>query len=96
MVFGFSVDHLSLSLSPTQVNLSVRSIMNFPTCSLWIFVARTDVAFMMHTIPHILRMSHFPFEERVLAIDTAPLSGDKLLRPGIGTMEELRTLTQNY
>ncbi|WP_353932995.1 hypothetical protein WJM97_10595 [Okeanomitos corallinicola TIOX110] len=35
-------------------------------------------------------MSKFNFSERVLAIDTAPLSGDKLLRPGIGTLEQLR------
>jgi hypothetical protein len=61
-----------------------------PSCSLWIFVARTDIPFMMHTIPHLVRMSHFPFEERVLVIDTAPLSGDKVNRPGIGSMEDLR------
>lgn len=68
--------------------------MDFPSCSLWIFVARTDVSFMMHTIPHLVKMSNFPFEERVLAVDTAPLSGDKILRSGIGTMEELKNLTQ--
>ena len=61
-----------------------------PSCSLWILVARTDVSFMMHTIPHIVRMSNFPLQERVLAIDTAPLSGDKVSRPGVGTMSELR------
>jgi hypothetical protein len=64
--------------------------MVFPSCSLWILVARTDIPFMMHTIPHLVRMSNFPFKERVLAIDTAPLSGDKLQRPGIGTMAQLR------
>ncbi|MDJ0649847.1 MAG: hypothetical protein QNJ60_14225 [Xenococcaceae cyanobacterium MO_188.B19] len=65
-----------------------------PSCSLWIMVARTDVAFMMHTIPHLVRMSNFPFEEKVLAVDTAPLSGEKVNRPGVGTMEELRNCTQ--
>lgn len=64
--------------------------MTFPSCSLWMFVARTDVSFMMHTIPHLVRMSHFPFEEKVLTIDTAPLSGEKTMRPHIGTMEQLR------
>jgi hypothetical protein len=39
-------------------------------------------------------MSNFPFTERVLVIDTAPLSGDKIGRQGIGTMEELRKNTQ--
>ena len=45
---------------------------------------------MMHTIPHLVRMCRFPFVEKVLFIDTAPLSGDKILRPGIGTLEALR------
>lgn len=65
--------------------------MSRPSCSLWILVARTDLPFMMHTIPHLMRMSHFDFIERVLAVDTAPLTGDKVGRPGIGTMEQLRT-----
>lgn len=64
--------------------------MKLPTCSLWIMVARTDIPFMMQTIPHLIKMSNFPFEEKVLAIDTAPLSGDKVMRPGVGTMEQLR------
>ncbi|NET00538.1 MAG: hypothetical protein F6K61_08160 [Sphaerospermopsis sp. SIO1G1] len=64
--------------------------MNSPSCSLWILAARTDLPFMMHTIPHLVKMSKYDFSERVLAVDTAPLSGDKLLRPGIGTLEELR------
>jgi hypothetical protein len=45
---------------------------------------------MMHTIPHIVRMCNFPFVQRLLCVDTAPLSGDKVGRPGIGTMEQLR------
>ncbi|MBD2577933.1 hypothetical protein [Oscillatoria sp. FACHB-1406] len=61
-----------------------------PSCTLWITVARTDIPFMMQTIPHLVKMSHFPFNERVLAVDRAELTGDKVGRPGIGTMEELR------
>jgi hypothetical protein len=49
---------------------------------------------MMQTIPNLVRMSNYPFEEKVLAIDTAPLSGDKVMRPGLGTMEQLRGYTQ--
>ncbi|MFZ9739482.1 MAG: hypothetical protein ACO3EZ_15895 [Prochlorotrichaceae cyanobacterium] len=64
--------------------------MTLPSCSLWMFVARTDVSFMMHTIPHLIKMCNFPFEETVLCIDTKPLTGDKVLRPHIGTMEQLR------
>lgn len=60
------------------------------TCSLSIMVARTDIPFMMHTIPHIIRMCNYPFTQRLLAVDTAPLSGEHLNRPGVGTMEQLR------
>ncbi len=58
--------------------------------TLSILVARTDVRFMMHTIPHLVRMNNYPFAERVLVVDTMPLSGQYRNRPGIGTMEELR------
>lgn len=61
-----------------------------PTCSLSIMVARTDIPFMMHTIPHLVRACDYPFSRRVLVVDTAPLTGDKVNRPGIGTMEQLR------
>jgi hypothetical protein len=44
---------------------------------------------MMHTIPHLVKMNNFPFEETVLAIDTAPLSGEKRLRPNIGSLEDV-------
>ncbi len=64
--------------------------MSSPTCSLSILVARTDLPFMMHTIPHLVKMCNFPFLKRVLCVDTAPLSGEKRNRPGIGTMEQLR------
>ena len=59
-------------------------------CSLWILVARTDINFMMYTIPYLVKMCNFPFDEKVLAIDTAPLSGEMTNRPGIGTMSQLR------
>ncbi len=60
------------------------------TCAVSIMVARTDLPFMMETIPHLMRMCNFPFTERVLFIDTAPLSGEKVNRPGVGSMEQLR------
>lgn len=73
-----------------KVNEKEVNSMALPSCALWIMVARTDLPFMMQTIPHLVKMSHFPFSERVLAVDSAPLTGDKVGRPGIGTMEELR------
>lgn len=45
---------------------------------------------MMHTIPHLVRACNFKFHKKVLVVDTAPLSGDKVNRPGIGTMSQLR------
>ncbi|ABA23308.1 conserved hypothetical protein [Trichormus variabilis ATCC 29413] len=65
-----------------------------PSCSLWIFVARPDTSFLLQTIPHLVKVHNFPFDEKVLAVDTAPLMGDKVTRPHIGTMEELRECTE--
>jgi hypothetical protein len=61
-----------------------------PTCSLSIFVARTDIPFMMQTIPHLVRMCNYDFFEKCLLLDTAPLSGKFKSRPGIGSLSELR------
>lgn len=60
------------------------------TCSLSILVARTDIAFMLQTIPHLVRMCRYPFQQRVLIVDTAALSGDKVNRPGIGSLAQLQ------
>ena len=48
----------------------------------------------MDTIPHLVRMRDFPLTEKVLAVDIAPLSGEKLMRLGIGTMAELSDRTK--
>ncbi|QXE23062.1 hypothetical protein B6N60_01751 [Richelia sinica FACHB-800] len=53
-------------------------------------MARPDTSFILQTIPHLVKVNNFPFEEKVLAVDTASLTGDKVYRPSIGTMEELR------
>lgn len=58
--------------------------------SLSILVARTDIPFMMHTIPHLVRMCNYDFYEKCLIIDTAPLSEQYRNRPGIGTLYQLR------
>ncbi|MEA5509203.1 hypothetical protein VB715_05440 [Crocosphaera sp. UHCC 0190] len=57
--------------------------------SLWILVARTDVPYILHTIPHLLRSCNYPFVERVIAMDTAPLTGDKRYRYDTGSQEQL-------
>ena len=71
-------------------NVLNDDLKDYPTCTISIMVARTDLPFMMHTIPHLMRMCDFPFVERVLFVDTAPLSGEKVNRPGVGSMEQLR------
>lgn len=60
------------------------------SCSLSILVARTDIPFMMQTIPHLVKSCQFDFLERILFVETAPLSGVFRNRPGVGTLEELR------
>ena len=70
--------------------------MTSPRCTLSIFAARTDMPFLGYTIPHLVRMCRYNFVEKVLVVDTAPLSGDKLSRPGIGTLEELRALCAKF
>ena len=68
--------------------------MTLPTCSLSILVARTDIPFMMQTISHLVKTCQFDFVERVLVIDTAPLSDTFRKRPGIGSLEQLRLCCQ--
>ena len=57
--------------------------------SIWILVARTDVPYMLQTIPHQIHACNYPFAEKVLAVDTAPLIGDKRYRYDTGSQKEL-------
>ncbi|MHC4752604.1 MAG: hypothetical protein ACYTFW_22380, partial [Planctomycetota bacterium] len=66
-----------------------------PSCSIWFLVARTDVSFMMQTIPHIIRMCNYPFSQKVLAVDTSSLSGAYTYRPCIGSLKELQKCCDN-
>src|SRR5262245_24317376 len=61
-------------------------------CTLDILVSRPDLGFIRLTVPHIVRGCRFPFRRRRLLVDTAPLSGQYAGRPGIGTMDELRSV----
>lgn len=69
--------------------------MEAPSCSIWFLAARTDTPFMMQTIPHIIRMCNYPFSQKVIAVDTSPLSGDYISRPCIGTLMELQKCCDN-
>lgn len=59
------------------------------TCSLAITAARTDVAFIRHTIPHFVHSCNYPFSQKVLVADTGSLSGEFSRRPGRGTIKQL-------
>lgn len=56
-------------------------------CTLSINVARTDVAFLEATIPHLTTRAHFA--HRVLVMDTRPPSSDFRSRPHAGSVEQL-------
>ena len=62
--------------------------------SLWTLVARTDVPYMLETIPHQIRACNYPFVEKVLAMDTAPLTGAKRYRYDTGTQAQLEAACQ--
>jgi hypothetical protein len=44
---------------------------------------------MLKNITHQIRSCNYPFVERVLAVDTSPLSGDKIYRYNVGSQEQL-------
>ncbi|MEM9003635.1 MAG: hypothetical protein AAGE59_08930 [Cyanobacteria bacterium P01_F01_bin.86] len=62
--------------------------------SIWILAARTDLPYLHQSIPHLIRTCDYPFIEKVLALDTAPLTGDKLQRYGTGSQAEVRQACQ--
>ncbi len=64
-----------------------------PVC-LWILVARTDVPYMLETIPHLVRACNYPFVEKVLAVDTSPLRGDMRYRYSTGSQADLEAACQ--
>lgn len=60
-----------------------------PGCTLSILVARTDIPYMLSTIPHLVRSCRFQFSKRILVVDSAPLGNAYRDRPGVGTLDQL-------
>lgn len=58
-------------------------------CTLSILAARTDIPFMMNTIPHLVKACQFEFKQRVLIVDNAALGNAYRHRPGVGTLAQL-------
>lgn len=59
------------------------------SCSLAFRIARTDFPFIESLVPHLVRACQFDFADRFVVVDTAPLSGDFLQRPGVGSLDEI-------
>ena len=60
-----------------------------PSCTLSINVAVPDMPFLEFTIPHLVKSCNFPFKERMLVVDTAPLASRYRNDPSVGTLEQL-------
>lgn len=68
--------------------------MNEPTCSLAMLMAKTDIAYVRLTIPHLVKMCNFPFIEKILFVDTSELAGDYRSRPNIGNLTDIRKICE--
>lgn len=63
-----------------------------PSCTLSINVAVPDLPFLELTISHLVRSCDYPFRERMLIVDTAPLVSRYRKDPKIGNLEQLLEL----
>jgi hypothetical protein len=63
--------------------------MNPPPCTLTMLAARPDLPFIAQTIPHLVRSLNFPFQEKLLFLDTAPLPARYNNQPGVGSLDDL-------
>lgn len=64
------------------------------TCTLSINICLTDLPFLSHTIPHIVKSCRYPFVERMLVIDTAPMKGRYRNNSSLPNMIELEKAAQ--
>jgi hypothetical protein len=56
----------------TETMLNSRSS---ATCTLSINICVTDLPYINYTVPHLVRSCNYPFTEKMLVIDTAPMKG---------------------
>jgi hypothetical protein len=66
--------------------------MNASSCTLSITSARPDARFLDIIVRHMVRSCNYPFTERVLVMDTAPLAARYLLDPQLASMEEFLSI----
>lgn len=60
-----------------------------PSCTLSINVAVPDTPFLEFTVPHLVKSCNYPFRERMLIVDTAPLDARYRKDPTAATPEQL-------
>lgn len=60
------------------------------SCTISFLASRFDAAYIEHTIPHVVRTCNYPFAERLLNLDTAPLPPHFRGRPNVPDLEALR------
>lgn len=63
-----------------------------PTCTLSITSARPDAPFLDAIVRHLVRACAYPFVERVLVMDTAPLAPRYLTDPHLATIEQFQAI----
>ena len=63
-----------------------------PSCTLSITSARPDTAFLEPVVRHIVAACDYPFIERILVMDTAPLAARYLSNPDLANEEEFHAV----
>ena len=65
------------------------------SCTLSINVCLADYPFIEQTIPHLVRSCNYPFTEKMIVIDTAPMQGRYQKQIPLVTMKELEKKAHN-
>jgi hypothetical protein len=65
---------------------------SMPSCTLSITSARPDAPFLDAIVRHLVRACAYPFVERVLVMDTAPLAARYLAMPNLATTEQFQAI----
>jgi hypothetical protein len=62
------------------------------SCTLSITSARPDAPFLAPVVRHLVHACNYPFIERVLVMDTAPLAARYLADPNLASFEQFRSI----
>lgn len=64
------------------------------TCTLSINICLTDLPYLSYIVPHIVKACRYPFAEKMLVIDTAPMKGRYKNGATLPSMSELEAAAQ--